>query len=129
MTRFKRLSAAVAISGAVLWACAGVTNAASTFNKTTYLKFSGAVGLPGVTLDAGEYVFELVNPDSGRNVVRVMDRAKTKVHKTALTRPTYRPRNGSSSAMVTLGEGRRGSPPPIKAWFPEGETRGFEFIY
>jgi hypothetical protein len=120
---------ALAICAAVLWVLTGMVSSASTFSKTTYLKFSGAVALPGVTLNAGEYVFELVNPDTSSNVVRVMNRERSRVHLTALTRPTYRPAKANRGATATLGEGRSGSPPPVKAWFPEGEITGYEFIY
>jgi hypothetical protein len=65
MTRFHR-TVALVIGGAVLWGFAGMAGSASTFKKTTYVRFSGAVALPGVTLSAGEYLFELVNPDTSR---------------------------------------------------------------
>ena len=128
MTRFHRMVALV-LCGAVLWALAGMSGSAATFKKTTYLKFSGAVALPGVTLSAGEYVFELVNPDTARNVVQVRNRERSKVYLTAITVPVHRPAAAGSAAAVTLGEAQRGSAPPIKAWFPEGETTGYAFIY
>jgi hypothetical protein len=128
MTRFHRMVALVLCS-AVLWAFAEMAGSAATFNKTTYLKFSGAVALPGVTLSAGEYVFELVNPDTARNVVQVRNRERSKVYLTAITLPVHRPSTAASDATVTLGEAQRGSAPPIKAWFPQGETIGYAFIY
>ena len=128
MTRFHRMVALV-LCGAVLWGFAGMVGSASTFNKATYFKFSGAVALPGVTLNAGEYVFELVNPNTSRNVVQVRNRERSKVYLTAITLPLHRPTGAASAAAVTLGEAQPGSAPPIKAWFPEGETMGFAFIY
>jgi hypothetical protein len=117
---------ALVLCGAVLWGFAGY---ASTFKKTTYFKFSGSVALPGVTLNAGEYVFELVNPDTTRNVVQVRNRERTQVYLTAITFPVRRPAAAASPATVTLGEAPRGSARPIKVWFPAGETTGYEFIY
>jgi hypothetical protein len=128
MTRFHRMVALI-LFGAVLWAFAEVAGAASTFKETTYLKFSGAVALPGVTLGAGEYVFELANPDTSRNVVQVRNRERSKVYLTAITLPVHRPAAAASAAVVTLGEAQPGLAPPIKAWFPQGETTGYAFIY
>jgi hypothetical protein len=128
MTRLNR-TVALVVCGAVIWACAGMAGLASSFKKTTYLKFSGAVALPGVTLSAGEYVFELVNPDTTRDVVQVRNRERSKVYLTTITLRVERPARTGSAATVTLGEARPGSAPPIKAWFPAGETTGYQFIY
>ena len=46
---------------------------AQTLDKRTLFTFSGAVAMPGVTLPAGSYLFRLANPDSGRNVVQVLN--------------------------------------------------------
>ena len=42
--------------------------------RTTYFTFSGPVRMPGVALPAGTYIFEVVNPDGGSDVVRVLSR-------------------------------------------------------
>jgi hypothetical protein len=128
MTRFHR-TVALVLCGAALWAFAGMAGSASTLNKTTYIKFSGAVALPGVTLSAGEYVFVLANPNTSRNVIQVRNREQSKVYLTAITLPVHRPASAASDVAVTLGEAPRGSAPPIKAWFPQGETTGYAFIY
>jgi hypothetical protein len=116
------------VGATVLCVLAGASGSASPFNKTTYLKFSGPVALPGVSLGAGEYVFELADPNI-RNVVRVTNRQGTKVYTLAMTRLTHRPATAKTSATVVLGETRPGAPTPIKTWFPEGERIGHEFIY
>jgi hypothetical protein len=41
--------------------------------QTTYLTFSGPVALPGATLGAGTYVFEVANPSTSGDVIRVSD--------------------------------------------------------
>jgi hypothetical protein len=128
MTRLNR-TVALIVCIAVVCAFAGMVGSASTFKKTTYLKFSGAVALPGVTLSAGEYVFELVNPDTTRDVVQVRNRERSKVYLTAITLRVDRPARAGTAATVTLGEARPGSAPSIKAWFPAGETTGYQFIY
>jgi hypothetical protein len=125
-----RGSALVLAGAAFVWLLAGtMTTSASTFSKMTYLTFSVPVALPGgVTLRAGEYIFELAAPETTRNVVRVSDRARSKVYVTAITRPAPRP-GGLRDGMVTLGEARPGSPRPVTAWFPQGESVGYAFIY
>jgi hypothetical protein len=119
----------LALSAVVFCLLAGWSGAASPFNKLTYFKFSGAVAIPGAQLEAGEYGFELLNPNDLRNVIKVTDRAHSKLYGIALTRPIHRPAKGSDLSVVTLGESRQGQPTPIKAWFPADETTGYEFIY
>ena len=45
-----------------------------------------------------------------------------------LTRGVDRPR-GKLHAAITLGESASGAPPKVKAWYPQSEIRGREFIY
>jgi hypothetical protein len=129
MTMFNRKAALVICGVAILGVFAAAVGNASTFNKLTYLKFSGAVALPGTTLDKGEYSFSVVNPTAGSNVVVVRNKNGSKVYGLFLTQSVIRPANARSDASVTLGEARPGTPPPIKAWFPIGETTGYQFIY
>jgi hypothetical protein len=128
MATFNRRAALVICGAAILGVFAAGLGNASTFNKLTYLKFSGAVGLPGTTLAKGEYSFSVVNPTSGSNVVVVRNKDGSQVYGLFLTQSVIRPKN-ASDASVTLGEARPGTPPPITAWFPIGETTGYQFIY
>ena len=97
--------------------------------RTTYFTFSAPFSLPGVTLAPGAYVFEVLNPDTGGHVVRVMNRNRTKLYALQITRHIQRTRARALPATVTFGEAPAGSPPPIRTWFPVGETIGREFIY
>jgi hypothetical protein len=45
------------------------------------------------------------------------------------TRFAYRAQVGNLDPMLALGESAAGTPPTVKAWYPQGETRGREFIY
>ena len=86
--------------------------------------------LPGVTLPAGTYIFEVVNPNGGSDVVIVRSRDRSKVYLMQFTRAVYRPQSRQPEGdRLRFGETPAGTPPPVKAWFPEGETRGREFIY
>ena len=106
-----------------------VTGAFVDARRTTYFTFSDTVQMPGVALPAGTYIFEVVNPDTGSDVVRVLSRDRKTVYLTKFTRGIYRAQRGDLKASVTLGETPAGTPPPVKAWYPQSETRGREFIY
>ena len=71
MTRRK---AVLAACGVVLGAVAAAAMGDipwDPMHRQTALTFKRPVSLPGVTLEPGTYVFELANPESGSNVVRV----------------------------------------------------------
>jgi len=97
--------------------------------RTTYFTFSHSVQLPGVVLPAGTYIFEVANPDGGSNIVVVRSRDRSKVHALKMTQFAYRPASRDLNAAITLGETPAGNPPPVKAWYPQSETIGREFIY
>ena len=54
-------------------------------HKTTYLTFSHPLSLPGVTLGSGTYIFEIANPSSGADIVRVMSRDRSIAYFMAFT--------------------------------------------
>jgi hypothetical protein len=92
-----------------------------------YITFSGTVALPGVTLPAGTYRFEV--PMLGAtDVVSVSSQDGKKVYLTQFTRVIDRPRGGEN-LNVTLGEHAPGTAPQVKAWFPIGGDSGRQFIY
>lgn len=105
------------------------TGAIADSRRTTYFTFSGTVQMPGVALPAGIYIFEVANPDGTSDIVRVLSRDRKKVYLTQFTRFVYRAPNRSLEAAIALGESSAGTPPPVKAWYPQSETRGREFIY
>jgi hypothetical protein len=105
------------------------TGASMDTRQTTHFTFSGPVRLPGVTLPAGTYTFEVANPFSGSDIVRVTSRDRSKVYAMQFTRFVHRESTGTLNATIALGETSAGNPPPVKAWYPQFETRGREFIY
>lgn len=105
------------------------TGAIENARRTTYFTFRAPVGLPGVTLPPGTYVFEVMNPDTSADLVRVTNRDRSKTYSLQFTRPIHRNRWGSLKSAITLGESANGAPQPIKTWFPESETTGREFLY
>ena len=117
--------------GVVLFAlAAGEYVAAATVpEKTTYLTFSRAVQLPGVTLDGGTYIFELLDSPSASGVVRVVSRDRKVSYFMGLTNAAQRPAGMRPDASVSFGEAHAGVAPPIAVWWPVGERTGRAFIY
>jgi hypothetical protein len=95
--------------------------------RVNHLTFSGPVGLPGVTLAAGTYVFELTDPSA--RIVRVLSRDGSHLYFTGFTLDTRRPAGMSRDRSVALGEARPGVAPRITAWYPISESSGHQFIY
>ena len=104
------------------------TSAIWNTDRTTYFTFSHTVQIPGVSLPPGTYVFELVSPNA-RDVVRVRNKARTKVYLTAFTRLVERPKGKNLDTAIVLSESVAGKPPAIKVWYPEDDSMGRQFIY
>jgi hypothetical protein len=98
------------------------------YSRTTAITFSGPVGLPGLTLPAGTYVFELPS-QTAPDLVRVSNAQRTTVYLTAFTEQVDRPEGWPDDRPVSLGEAPTGIAPPITAWYPTGESTGHRFIY
>jgi hypothetical protein len=76
---------------AMCYAIAVLVTAASVHGwgdpaRRTMLTFSGPVALPGATLGTGTYIFELLNPSTGADVVTVMDKGRSRVYYSGFTR-------------------------------------------
>ncbi len=113
----------------VLLACVMVTpSTAQPLDKRTLFTFSGPVSMPGVTLPAGKYLFRLANPDSGRNVVQVLNAEGTKPYGMffAMRAERFEP---ASTPEVRFMETAAGMPAAIKTWWYPGERSGYEFVY
>ncbi len=95
---------------------------------TNRLTFSGAVRLPGVTLPAGPYLFERLEP-TNRDLIVVRSVDRMRVYFMANTQRADRPEAMPADQLVTLGEARRGEVPPVTAWYPQGERGGHVFVY
>ncbi len=96
-------------------------------NDTMYVSFSQPVGLPGVSLGSGTYIFERLDIHA-HSVVRVLSRDRRIVHFTAFTSPVDRPADLKRDQVITFAEASLKSPRPIAVWWPE-ESPGRQFIY
>lgn len=105
------------------------TGAMPNAKRTTYFTFSKAIALPGVSLPAGTYVFELPDPDHSWDIVRVTSRDRKRVYLTAFTKLVERPAHGKLNAAIVFGEVSAANPPRVKAWYPQDDRTGRQFIY
>src|SRR4029434_7394412 len=89
---------------------------------------SQPVALPGVTLPAGTYMFRLADDTTTRKVIQVANKEGTQSFAMLHTVPVYRmdpPRNPEVRFMETAA----GAPIAVRAWWKDGETTGYGFIY
>lgn len=117
--------------GAILGLTVAVASANAWVNpsRTTYLTFSGPVSLPGVTLGTGTYVFELAEPGSRLDIVRVMDKNRSQVYFMAFTELVAKPAGLPANHHISFSEAPRGIAPPIAVWYPSNDATGRRFIY
>jgi hypothetical protein len=101
---------------------------ADEWNKKTYLTFIGPVQIPGTTLPAGTYMFELADPDTSRHVVRVSSQDGAKTFGLFMTIPNDRLQPASDN-IVMFAERRAGAPRAIQVWYYPGDSTGEEFVY
>jgi hypothetical protein len=130
LTRTSLITVGGALLGLALVATTlSVIPKASTLDGLEYLTFSGPVALPGVALGAGSYTFEVANPESSRDVVRVRSRATNEVIFLGFTKRVERPAGMRRDRSVMLGEAHAGVAPPILGWYPIDQALGHEFVY
>src|SRR5436190_3832147 len=101
---------------------------ADEWNKRTYLTFSGPVQIPGATLPAATYTFEIANPDTTRHVIRVSEKDSGKHIGLFMTIPQDR-LDPPDDNLIMFAERPAGSPQAIQAWFYPGDRIGEEFVY
>ena len=97
-------------------------------NKLTYLTFSQPVQLPGVTLPAGRYRFELADTQESRRVIKVQSEDGKKQLAMLLTVQNQL-RNIPKDPVVLFRETAQGQPEAVKSYNYPGERIGYEFIY
>ena len=117
------VAGAVAVSSVALSSSAQ----ARTFDDRAVFSFPVPVSIPGATLPAGDYIFRLADPDSGRSVVQVLGLDGT-VHGMFFTQRTERP-VAADTPQVSLGEAPVGETRSISSWWQAGELNGREFLY
>ena len=126
MKRVKLIATALALAAlAVL--TSGVAAQETNTSERTFMTFSGAVEMPGVTLQPGTYVFKLADTPT-RNVVQVWDRDEKNMVGHWLFVQAERPQV-SGETVVMFKETREGTTPAVQYWYFPGERIGKEFVY
>jgi hypothetical protein len=97
-------------------------------DKLTYLTFSKPVQLPGVTLPAGRYRFQLADTQESRRVIKVQSEDGTK-QLAMLLSVQNQLRDIPKDPIVLFTETAQGQPDAVKSWNYPGERIGYEFIY
>jgi hypothetical protein len=126
MKRVKLIATALTLAVLAVLASRATAQQVNT-NERTFLTFTGAVEMPGVTLEPGTYVFKLADTQS-RNVVQVWDKDEKNMigHWTFVQ--AERPRV-TEDTVVMFRETREGSTPAVQFWYFPGEKIGKEFLY
>jgi hypothetical protein len=115
-----------ALAVVALWL--NVPARADESDKLTYLTFSKPVQLPGMTLPAGRYRFQIADQEESRRVIKVGSDDGKKQYGMLLTIPNE-VRTPPKDALVLFGEAPADQPDAVKAWVYPGESIGYEFIY
>jgi hypothetical protein len=97
-------------------------------DQKTIFTFSDPVEVPGRVLDAGTYVFTVMDVQGDRDIVQVSNKRGDKLYGTFLTIPDYRAKP-TGKPVITFDERAANSPEAVKVWFYPGETYGHEFVY
>src|SRR5687768_5754649 len=126
MKRVKLIATALALTAIASLAGAVAAQETNT-SERTFLTFSGAVEMPGVTLQPGTYVFKLADTPT-RNVVQVWDRDEKNMVGHWLFVQAERPRV-TDDTVVMFKETREGTTPAVQYWYFPGERIGKEFVY
>ena len=113
---------------AIVTGLLAVRSASGSIPYTNYLTFSAPFALPGVSLPAGTYVFDVVTTGSN-DVVRVTSRDGSRIYLTAFTVRVNRPKGLPLTRQIVFNEAATGMTPPVKAWFPIGQPIGHQFVY
>ena len=105
------------------------SGAGSTETKAMRVTFSQPVGLPGVGLAAGSYIFQVPDPIGAWDVVQVLSKDGSKAYFMAHTLIVEKPSGLRRGQVVSLGEAVPGAPTPVTVWYPDNESGGRQFIY
>lgn len=122
-----KLMATVLVMAVLALLAGRVTAQQTNTTERTFLTFTGAVEMPGVTLEPGTYVFKLADTPT-RNVVQVWDQGEKNMigHWTFVQ--AERPQV-TEDTVVMFKETREGATPAVQFWYFPGEKIGKEFIY
>ncbi|MGA7294086.1 MAG: hypothetical protein WBW53_06460 [Terriglobales bacterium] len=97
-------------------------------NQKTEITFSAPVRIPGQTLPAGTYWFQLTNTDNNLNLVQIYNGTFSHVYASLLTAPVLRGQSRSHTTL-TFAEQPKNRPEALLAWYYPGDLTGHQFLY
>jgi hypothetical protein len=133
--RKQLMRAWILLSGTILLAAlaAPAVHAQDTaeVKRLTIMTFSEPVQLPGMTLPAGKYRFEMADINNAAHTVRVLSEDGQKVLGTFHTIPTVQATRDLSDTdtLVMFSERPAGQPQAAKEWYYPQRSIGEEFVY
>ena len=116
------------IGGLLLLAGAATRATADEWNKKTYITVNRSIEVPGAVLPPGQYVFKLLDSQSDRHIVQVMNARENHVYATTFAVPKER-MEPAGKTILTFYEVPGNAPEPVRSWFYPGDLIGQEFIY
>jgi hypothetical protein len=114
--------------GAAFTATFNPTARADEWDKMTKVTITEPIEVPGAVLQPGTYIFKLLNLESQRHVVEVMNDRQDKLFATIMAINTER-LEPHGKTVFTFYETPAGQPPAVKKWYYPGDNFGQEFIY
>ena len=104
---------------------------ADDWNKRTEFQFGAPVEIPGKVLTPGEYVFELSDSQTDRNIVQVFSEDPSGKESLVATLFVIREyvQNTPDKPIIHFEERHSGTPDVIRSWFYPGDNTGWEFVY
>ncbi|MGB6596726.1 MAG: hypothetical protein WA621_13390 [Candidatus Acidiferrum sp.] len=125
----KIIRTALLFVSAVVFSAICVSRAkADNWNEKTLVTFNDSVEIPGQTLPAGSYVFQLANSSANRAIVEIWNADQTQLIATLITIPDYRAETPNKT-IFDFDERPGDSPMAIDTWYFPGKNFGLRFIY
>lgn len=129
MTLLKGLGTGLCLT--VLCVLAAPKAKADAWDRKTVITFSDPVEIPGIgvhILQAGTYVFKVMDVATDRHTVQIFNKDETHLITTILAIPNYRLK-ATDKTVITFSERPAGEPEALKAWFYPGREIGEQFVY
>src|SRR5579872_627129 len=101
---------------------------ADQWDKRTILTIQQTVQITDKVLPPGQYVLQLLNSPSSRNVVQIYNGDQSKYIGTVLAIPAYR-MDPTGSTQFTFWETPAGTAKALRTWYYPGDNYGQEFPY
>ena len=97
------------------------------WSERTTLKFNEPVMVPGATLKPGTYVFQLMDSETNRHHVQILNEQGETVT-TTMAIPAKRPQ-AKEDVVVKFNPTEKGVPPALAAYYYPGAVYGHQFVY